>query len=136
MHYIAIELLKNAVCATVDQYGVLNCEDAPPITVTLSASAAEVGWCVADCGGGMPRARRETAFDYFMTSAPKVLEQSGYGYSRSFGDDIEGYGLGLPMSRVYAGRLSGSVQLSSLAGHGTWATVNLCRHGTSPVVPA
>ena len=135
VHYIAIELLENAVRATVDRFGVLDCEDAPPISVTVSLTPSEIGFCVADAGGGMSIADRHQVFAYFRTSAPKVLEQSGYQYSRSFGDAVAGYGLGLPMSRQYARHLGGDVQLSSLAGHGSWAAVSFCRHNLSSVVP-
>jgi pyruvate dehydrogenase kinase 2/3/4 len=133
--YIAIELLKNSVRATVERYGELNVDDAPPITVLVSATASEVGFVVSDVGGGIPMSHRGSSFEYFATSAPKVLEQTGYAYSRAFGDALAGYGIGLPMARVYARHLGGDMQIATLAGHGTWASVNLCRHGLSPIVP-
>jgi signal transduction histidine kinase len=63
------------------------------------------------------------------------LIRSRYAYSRAFGDALAGYGIGLPMARVYARHLGGDMQIATLAGHGTWASVNLCRHGLSPIVP-
>jgi signal transduction histidine kinase len=81
--YIAIELLKNSVRATVERYGELNVDECPSIKVLVSATTSEVGFVVSDVGGGIPTSHRGSSFEYFATSAPKVLEQTGYAYSRS-----------------------------------------------------
>jgi len=134
VQYIVIELLKNSIRAIVDKFGVLDVDDAPPIVVTVSGNAAEVGLSIRDEGGGISNPHRQLLFCYFNTSAVKVLDQSGYTYSRDFGDQLAGYGLGLGMSKQYARCMGGDLQVTSLVNSSTTASLNFCRHGLSKVM--
>lgn len=134
VHYITIELLKNAIRANIDRYGVLDIEDAPPIRCRVSQGSGEVGFSIEDSGQGMPYKFRQNLFRYYNTSATPVLEQSGYTYSRNFGSAMSGYGLGLAMSRQYAKHLGGDLGVSSLLGEGTTVSLNFCRNGLHPVI--
>ncbi|CAK0874141.1 unnamed protein product [Prorocentrum cordatum] len=43
--------------------------------------------------------------------------------------ELSGYGVGLPLSRLYARHLGGDIVISQVLGHGTEASVFLSRHG-------
>jgi len=88
IHFIVMELLKNAIEATVKHHGTHAKETAkkphkhehmPPILIDVKESGPYIGFRVRDRGGGISPAIRERIFDYFYTSAPPVEPTYTYG---------------------------------------------------------
>jgi hypothetical protein len=56
--------------------------------------------------------------------------EPNYTYSKNFGAQFTGYGVGLPMARLFARVAGGGMSMSVLPGHGTDTYIILNRHGT------
>ena len=67
------------------------------------------------------------------TAHVEVQGEPNYTYSKNFGAKFSGYGVGLPMARLYARVAGGDVGISCLPGHGTDATLIINRLGTSSI---
>lgn len=141
--YIASEILKNAVRATVEWHtphadvdGVCGGEGLPPVHVAVSGD--ELGCCcrISDEGGGIPKAQLPHIWSYLYTTAEPLemtlsrksvdvpadprLDQDGMGFGMdSCGAPLAGSGCGLPLSRLYATHFEGSVELQSMPRFGT-----------------
>mgnify|MGYP002480737001 CR=1 FL=1 len=76
-----MELLKNAVRATVEAHGMLSgkSSEIPPIKVTSAAKGPYWGVRIRDEGGGIDPRIINSMFDYFYTSVPPV--EPTYTYS-------------------------------------------------------
>ena len=133
LHFVLLELLKNAMKATIDAHGVLNLHDAQPITLTLSSTSSlsgpssppassvgpAVGFVVSDSGVGLSSLSPTPSlspcppslFQYFFTTGgAKVHEDTEGGdwrYSRAFGNPFTGLGVGLPLCRLYCTEVYG-----------------------------
>ncbi|CAE7260988.1 PDK, partial [Symbiodinium sp. CCMP2456] len=118
LKYIVSELLKNSCRATTDMLSAHDLQaDDFPINVVICADEDHVTICVADQAGGIPR--EANPWSYLYTTA----EDGAYGGTKK----LAGHGVGLPLSRLYARYLHGSLDLVSLPGYGTHAYVNLPR---------
>lgn len=126
MHYICFELLKNAMRATVARHGDSSAPP-PPVRVVAAFGEEQLGVRISDEGGGIPLAHASRVWRYAYTTAPTPLleiddgdgqqsAQPPQGLSRPA---LSGYGMGLPLSRLYAQYLGGRLELRSLEGHGT-----------------
>lgn len=117
LHYILVELLKNSCQATAD--ASLLYPDAlqeMAIRIVISSDDHRVAIRISDRGGGIP-------FDV----GDRIWE---FGFSHSRGEsptNMSGYGLGLPLARLYAGYLGGSLSIVSLPEYGTDAYLFLPR---------
>jgi signal transduction histidine kinase len=131
VHFILMELLKNAMKAMMDEYPGASLLDAPPIHVTVSAQGGELGVRISDTGGGIPPQHRQHCMRFFYTS--HVEGEANYTYSKNFGARFTGYGVGLPMARIYARIAGGDVGLSVLPGHGTDATLLINKYGAAAI---
>ena len=145
--YILRELLKNSCRATVDACRALPHGEVRrrPVSVTVSADDARMMICVADRGGGIPFDRMDNVWSYLHSTTRKKWEDDMSvadcdadhddifpRLSLSSNEDnnpteLAGYGIGLPMSRLYARYLGGDLNLISLPGYGTHAYVFLPR---------
>mmetsp|Transcript_20874 Transcript_20874/g.29464 ORF Transcript_20874/g.29464 Transcript_20874/m.29464 type:complete len:427 (+) Transcript_20874:172-1452(+) len=133
LHYILLELLKNAMRATVDRHGVgFRC---PPVTVVIADGAdnEDVVIKVSDEGGGIPRSQVEKIWSYLFTTAdPSVQENMIASNSdNSSASPLAGLGFGLPISRSYARYFGGDLDIMSMEGYGTDAFVYLTRLGNT-----
>ncbi|CAE7331223.1 PDK [Symbiodinium necroappetens] len=118
LKYIVSELLKNSCRATTDMLSAHDLQsDDFPINVIICADEDHVTICVTDQAGGIPR--EANPWSYLYTTA----EDGAYGGTKK----LAGHGVGLPLSRLYARYLHGSLDLVSLPGYGTHAYVNLPR---------
>lgn len=135
VYFIFQEVLKNAVKATMERH--VKQDNLPTVQVAIVSGSYDVQVKISDRGGGMPR---------------KVLDNMWrYGYSgfttthRSGGSEglmgeraptelqlaLSGYGVGMPLSRLYSRYLGGDIQVSQVRGHGTEVSIFLSRDGDS-----
>jgi len=138
LHYILLELLKNAMRATVEQHD--ECKDSKilPVVSVIIADAPEnedIVIKVADEGGGIPRSQIDKIWSYLFTSADKHIQEDFIGRENSQDHTSEsplaGLGYGLPISRSYARYFGGDLNILSMEGFGTDAFVYLVRLGDS-----
>ncbi len=139
LHYIILELLKNAMRSTIEHHGVENCDKWPPIEVIVSDGFfnEDVVIKIADEGGGIRRSNMKKIWSYLFTTADSSVQQDGLGgmegdsVDHSVDAPLAGLGYGLPISKSYARYFGGDVSISSMEGYGTDAFVHLRRLGDS-----
>lgn len=138
VEFVLTEVLKNALQAVVKRYGAWEVDDAPPVMVEVvevagssgqgsSATAGQdsgpkvssISIRITDMGSGIPADYTANMFSYFYTSNKPA--STLYGYSRNHGSQFQGQGVGVPMSRVYAHFMGGSIE---------WETEAWRRHTT------
>eukprot|EP00929_Paragymnodinium_shiwhaense_P120445 TRINITY_DN92398_c0_g1_i1.p1 TRINITY_DN92398_c0_g1~~TRINITY_DN92398_c0_g1_i1.p1 ORF type:complete len:473 (+),score=94.09 TRINITY_DN92398_c0_g1_i1:55-1473(+) len=126
LFYIMVELLKNSARATVESCdGDMKRIRERPIVVTVGADPSQVGIRVDDLAGGIPFHVADSVWSYMYTT---VKKQDGAAATfTQEGTPLAGYGVGLPLSRLYARYLGGSLHLMSLPGIGTSAYLYLKR---------
>ena len=152
LQYIVVELLKNALRATIEQHmerndcGLVRCDNMPPVVVRISAGdqADYATITVCDEGGGIARRDMGKIMCYTFTTAnwkksginTAAPEPRGGGAGAkvgAMGDEdntptaLAGYGYGLPMSRIYARMFGGDVMVASVEGFGTNAHLHVRR---------
>lgn len=131
IHYVVVELMKNALRATVEgnmkrnSLGIVTCDDMPPVRISihLNDQSKYACVCISDEGKGMTYDAQQLAMAYSYTSVKEPVLQSKE--KKDTADHMEnvsplaGYGYGLPMSRVYARAFGGDLLLRSMEGYGT-----------------
>lgn len=141
LHYIMMELLKNSLRATVEHHkdridsGEL--DDWPCIDVIVARGQDDVTIKVSDRGGGIPFKHLGNVWDFMYTTAK--LPPGSNALSDEFGSDnhnqmpvapvLAGYGMGLPLCRVYAEYFGGGLDIMPMEGWGTDAYCHLSRLG-------
>lgn len=144
LSYILQELLKNSAVATARRKSH---QDAT-ISVVICADERRVMIHIGDKGGGIPFDVGQHIWSYLYTTkntkqTQQKNQQKGSGGNlkdhtntyREWKNKREkkgptylgGFGVGLPLSRLYASYLGGSINLVSLPGYGTHAYVFLPR---------
>ena len=132
LHYILLELIKNAMRATVEKHGIY--AHLPPVVVIIADSPdnEDIVIKVADEGGGIPRSQIDKIWSYLFTTAdPQIQEGFIAGQDHSSDSPLAGLGYGLPISRSYARYFGGDLDIMSMEGFGTDAFVYLHRLGDS-----
>lgn len=125
LFYILVELLKNSARATVEISGGNQAEiKARPIVVTVGADPSQIAIRVHDSAGGIPFSVADRVWSYMYSTANQ--SSGGTNFSQ-LGTPLAGFGVGLPLSRLYARYLGGSLQLLSLPGIGARAYLYLKR---------
>jgi len=135
VEYITREVLKNAVRATVEHHRASM--DLPPVVVGIFEGKFDVLIKVSDRGGGFDRRVAKRIWEYGFTTARDLEKEKALpGTSVMEGTvqeqqkmQVAGFGVGLPLSRLYARYFGGDVHLSQMYGHGTDVLVNLNRLG-------
>lgn len=133
LHYILIELLKNALRATMEKHEK---SDKLPVVRVIIADGTEnedVVIKVADEGGGIPRSQTDKIWSYLYTTASPKVQQSFIGDESDFSKQspLAGLGYGLPIARSYCRYFGGELDLLSMEGFGTDTFVHLKRLGDS-----
>jgi hypothetical protein len=117
------ELLKNAAVSTMERYGVMGLDDAPPVTLhSAPAEPSALVLTVQDSGVGLPRAaagggKGGASYPYFSSAwrggQGQGQEQVGadWRYSRNFGSALFGKGVGLARASLHARVHGGSLRL-------------------------
>lgn len=132
LHYILLELLKNAMRATVEHHA--DVAELPPVTVIVADGKdnEDIVIKVADEGGGIARSRMKKVWSYLFTTADASLQESLFsGQDHSAISPIAGMGYGLPISRAYCRFFGGDIDVMSMEGHGTDVFVYLKRINTT-----
>eukprot|EP00931_Biecheleriopsis_adriatica_P113146 TRINITY_DN880_c0_g1_i1.p1 TRINITY_DN880_c0_g1~~TRINITY_DN880_c0_g1_i1.p1 ORF type:complete len:462 (+),score=73.75 TRINITY_DN880_c0_g1_i1:29-1387(+) len=122
LKFMMTELLKNSCRATVDVAKSDREVQKRPITVVVCADEHDVAIRVSDRARGIPFDVGEKVWSYLYTTAKKDPVKSG-----EQATSLAGYGVGLPLSRLYARYLGGSLNLVSLPGYGASADLFLTR---------
>lgn len=123
LFYILVELLKNSARATVITAGDSRRPfEHRPVTVTVCADAKSLVIRVEDRAGGLPAKSVDKVWSYLYTTAPANSDSWEHQ-----GTPLAGFGVGLPLSRLYARYLGGNLKLLSMPGQGTVAYVKLLR---------
>jgi signal transduction histidine kinase len=108
------------------------------VTIGIFQGKYDVLIKVSDRGGGFDKKVAKRIFDYGFTTARDLRkEKVNPGSSPSAEADlrdqqklqIAGFGVGLPLSRLYARYFGGDVHISQMYGHGTDVFINLNRLG-------
>lgn len=126
LYHMLFELFKNAMRAVMEHHGE-NCDNIPPIEVTIVNGREDISVKLSDRGGGITRSHVDHLFKYMYSTAPKPSP------SQMHTVPLAGYGYGLPISRLYARYFQGDLVLYSLEGYGTDALVYL-KVSTSPII--
>lgn len=125
LFYILVELLKNSARATVEICGGDQSQIRErPIVVTVGADPSQVAIRVHDSAGGIPFSVADRVWSYMYSTANE--SKGGTNFSQQ-GTPLAGFGVGLPLSRLYARYLGGSLHVLSLPGIGTRAYLYLKR---------
>lgn len=125
--YILMELLKNSVRAVAEQHRAFGLTSAalPPIVIRVASDDSQVVMDIFDRGGGIPFELQEKVWSYMYSTRrgnPGTV-QSDAGEATP----LAGFGVGLPLSRLYAEYIGGSLQLVSMPNFGTHAFLFLER---------
>jgi len=135
LHYILLELLKNAMRATVEHHGVQNIHKWPAVEVIIADgfSNEDVVIKIADVGGGISRSNMNKIWSYLFTTADSTIQDGLVSQDNQVDHSVEaplaGLGYGLPISKSYARYFGGDVSINSMDGYGTDAFVHLRRLG-------
>jgi len=125
LFYIMVELLKNSCRATVENTADQRELKNKPIVITIGTDKSQVAIRISDSASGIPFSVQDSVFSYMYSTASK-----GAGDFVAAGTPLAGYGVGLPLSRLYARYLGGSLRLMSMPGIGTHAYLYLKRLDT------
>jgi pyruvate dehydrogenase kinase 2/3/4 len=156
MHYIILELMKNALRATVQRHmrdeatgkvktfaQIVGDEDEieetlPPVKIVISVGDEDVTFKISDEGGGIPRSELAWVWTYMHSTAARpnsiaigsMLMPGNTTIHEEDNDTstpLAGYGVGLPMSRLYARYFGGDLDIKSMEGFGTDCYLHLNR---------
>jgi len=129
IHYCLTEILKNSVRATVEHHRAQGeVGDMPAVRIVIAEGNEDMAVKVSDEGGGIPRSELQKVWTYLHSTAarPEALNPSEQSAPTSA---LAGYGMGMPLSRLYAEYFGGSMDIKSMEGIGTDAYLHLNRLG-------
>jgi len=126
LFYIVSELLQNSARATLEAYRATPADGRPaepaPILVTVCADQKQVAIRISDHGGGVSFGNSEKIWSYQFSTSAQPFEVYADGCS-----PLSGWGMGLPVSRLYAEYLGGKLELMNMPGIGVDAYLFLKR---------
>jgi len=128
LRFIMTEVLKNSCRATAEVAKSDRDVQKRPINVIVCADDHEVAIRVCDRARGIPFGVGQTVWSYLYTTAGR--NKATYAEKAT---SLAGYGIGLPLSRLYARYLGGSLNLVSLPGYGTSVDLFLRRVNANQV---
>lgn len=129
--YMVQELLKNSAVATAKMKknrkknlsgATFRDNDDGSISVVVSCDERRVMIHIGDRAGGIPFDVGQHIWSYLYSTKRKRRQDS-----LKSATDLGGFGVGLPLSRLYASYLGGTMNLVSIPGYGTHAYVFLPR---------
>jgi len=132
IHYCLTEILKNSVRATVEEYRRKGEEgEMPPVRIIIADGNEDMTIKVSDEGGGIPRSDINNVWTYLHSTArrPSALNGEPVQHGSQPTSALAGYGMGMPLSRLYAEYFGGSMDVKSMECIGTDAYLHLNRLG-------
>lgn len=139
LQYVLTEIFKNACRAVVERHRVFGYDDnIPPVQCEIESTSESLTISVRDAGCGMSREQQTRMWDFLYTTT----SSSPWNGEKSSGDNksqgvLAGYGVGLPLSRMYARYFGGDLKVSSQEGRGTEVRIILSRAAfCSEVLPS
>ncbi len=126
--YVLTEVFKNAARATAEFHA--DAPTLPPVKVNVVCGKRDVTFRVSDQGGGIRRENVPLVWSYLHTTADnaQIVADENSSSSKQTAA-LAGYGVGLPLSRLYARYFGGDLDLKSMEGYGTDAYLHLSRLG-------
>jgi len=126
LNYILQELLKNSVRAAGEWHEArgTGAAEPDPVIVRVSSDENQVALQIFDRGGGIPFERQPHVWSYMYSTAKgaRVCQQTGRLLEETAEPSpLAGFGVGLPLSRIYAEYIGGRVHLMSMPNFGTYA---------------
>lgn len=70
LYHMLFELFKNSMRAVMEHHGQ-DCQNIPPITVTVVNGKEDITVKLSDLGGGIPRSHCDQLFKYMYSTAPQ-----------------------------------------------------------------
>ncbi|TFJ81964.1 hypothetical protein NSK_006632 [Nannochloropsis salina CCMP1776] len=137
-HHTLFEILKNAFKATVESAVRRNLNNMPAVKVRIFPGKEEVCVRIRDFGDGMSLRTMSNATEYLFTSAAETYEQQQQQMQQSYQpamEPMQGMGIGLPVSRLYARHWGGDIRLISVQGWGTDVAIYLSRKDLPEAIP-
>ena len=130
LHYMLLELIKNAMRATVEKHAGSE-GPYPPVMVIIADEHdnEDVVIKIADVGGGIPRSHMKKIWSYLFTTADPKIQEDFIGDidHDPHNSPLAGLGFGLPISRSYARYFKGDLNIMSMEGFGTDCYIALPR---------
>jgi len=124
LQYMLTEIFKNACRAVVDKHAGHGYDDVlPPVLCNIEGSSDGLVIKISDEGRGMSSHQLDQIWDFLYTT----YKHSAWTDSKSQPASLAGYGVGLPLSRMYARYLGGDLVASSKLGQGTEVCIHLSR---------
>lgn len=131
LQLMIFELVKNSLRAVEERF-MDSDRVSPPIRIIVADGAEDVTIKVSDEGGGIPRSDLPRIFTYLYSTAENPLDEEDLAIGTTPGMvTMAGYGVGIPISRLYARYFGGDLQIISMEGYGTDAYLHLSRLGDS-----
>eukprot|EP00927_Polykrikos_kofoidii_P062840 TRINITY_DN57636_c0_g1_i1.p1 TRINITY_DN57636_c0_g1~~TRINITY_DN57636_c0_g1_i1.p1 ORF type:complete len:463 (-),score=48.77 TRINITY_DN57636_c0_g1_i1:107-1495(-) len=140
--YILSEVIKNSCRAVVERQrelfssGSMGSFGLDPVVCRIKHGESSSTVTVSDRGGGMSPAMVAKAWKFMQTSCEVGAWTQETDGPKNEGQrsviSMAGYGLGLPMSRLYARYFGGDLQLSTQEGSGTDAIITFNRNLAQP----
>jgi pyruvate dehydrogenase kinase 2/3/4 len=131
LHYIVLELLKNALRATMETHGGDGILPVVKVIIADGSDNEDVVIKIADEGGGIRRSQMDKIWSYLYTTASPQIQQGTFFHNDqsdfSTQSPLAGLGYGLPIARSYCRYFGGELDLLSMEGYGTDAFVHLKR---------
>lgn len=126
LFYIVAELLKNSFRAVAETHLASGATGNPePLQIRVACDEAQVALLIMDRGGGIPFERQPHVWSYMYSTARgnQICQETGHMLDQGTASPtpFSGYGVGLPLSRLYAEYLGGSLHLMSMPNFGTHA---------------
>lgn len=121
VYFIIFEVTKNALKAYMRDVS-----GRPPLPMHYTCAADDLDCAVriSDGAGGMPRQVVKNIWSYADSSTPPTVVEGGALHKKPKPESyqrppIAGWGCGLPIARLYANFMGGSLTANVLPGHGT-----------------
>jgi len=121
LRYILEELLQNAARATIENYPPEELVTRP-IKVTVCADSRRVAIRISDKGGGITHGAADKIWSYLYSTKPKPLDRGLWS-----GSPLAGWGMGMPLTRLYARYLGGNFEIMNMPGIGVDSYLFLSR---------
>lgn len=100
----------------------------PTVRIVIAEGNEDMTIKIADEGGGIPRSEMPKVWTYLHSTAQRPDSMTG-GADQTRTAALAGYGVGMPLSRLYAEYFGGSMDVISMESIGTDVYLHLNRLG-------